>query len=376
MPVKLHRYNFPTEIWFGAGARKLIAEKLKEAGVRRPLLVSDKGVARQPFFDELRRLCGAAGVYAEVSGNPVESHARAGLEAWDDAACDGLVAVGGGAAIDVAKAVAVMAHHKGCLFAYAEGVPGQKPISGVVPPVFALPTTAGTGSEVGRSTVISEDGSHVKRIIFSPKLMPRVALLDPELTVGLPGPVTAATGMDAVTHLIESYITAGDFNPLCDGVALEGLRLAARSLKRCVTRPADLSARGDMMNAALMGAAAFQKGLGATHSCAHALSTVTDMHHGLGNGIMIPFVMAYNKPACRARFKVLEQTIGARDLVSWLRALNKAVGIPRSLAAAGVRKEVLPKLVATALADPCHQLNPRPVTRRDFSRLFAKAWAG
>ncbi|MBI3296954.1 MAG: iron-containing alcohol dehydrogenase [Elusimicrobia bacterium] len=376
MPVILHRYNFPTEVWFGAGARGLLPDKLKEAGVRRPLLVSDKGVSRQPFFDDIRRLCGAAAVYAEISGNPVESHARGALEAYDDGACDGIVAVGGGAAIDVAKAVAVMTGHKGRLFSYAEGVPGQKPISGKVPPILALPTTAGTGSEVGRSTVISEDDSHVKRIIFSPKLMPRAALLDPELTLGLPGPVTAATGMDAVTHLIESYITAGDYNPLCDGVALEGLRLAAKSLKRCVTHPGDVSARGDMMNAALMGATAFQKGLGATHSCAHALSTVTDMHHGLGNGIMIPTVMAFNRSVCRPRFKILEATVGARDLVAWLRALNKAVGIPATLAAAGVKKEALPKLVAAALADPCHQLNPRPVRRKDFERLFAKAWAG
>ncbi|MDE2290801.1 MAG: iron-containing alcohol dehydrogenase [Elusimicrobia bacterium] len=371
-----HRYNFPTEIHFGPGARRLLADKLKELGVSRPLLVADKGVARLPFFEELRRLSGAAAVYAEVAGNPVESHVRAALEDWRDAACDGLVAVGGGAAIDVAKAVAVAATQPGPLFSYAEGVPGQKPIAGRLPPIAALPTTAGTGSEVGRSTVISEDGSHVKRILFAPGLLPRVALLDPELTVGLPGPVTAATGMDAVTHLVESYITAGDYNPLCDGVALEGLRLAARSLRRCVRRPKDLAARGDMMNAALMGAVAFQKGLGATHSFAHALSTVVDMHHGLANGIMIDAVMAFNRPACRAKFKLLEQAAGARDLVAWLRKLKKDVGIPATLKAAGVGKEHLPRLVETALADPCHQLNPRPVRRRDFERLFSASLRG
>lgn len=371
--MAVHRYNFPTEIHFGPGARKLLPSKLKEFGIRRALLVSDKGVAGQPFFDELRRLSGAAAVYAELSGNPVESHVHAALEAWRDAACDGIVALGGGAAIDVAKAVAVLAGHKGCLFSYAEGVPGQKPISGPVPPVVALPTTAGTGSEVGRSAVISEDGSHVKRIVFSPKLMPRAALLDPELTMGLPAGVTAATGMDAVTHLIESYITAGDYNPLCDGVALEGLRLAARSLKQCVAKPRDLAARGDMMNAALMGAAAFQKGLGATHSCAHALSTVCDMHHGLANGIMIDFVMAFNKPVCREKFKVMAQVVGAKDLVAWLTGLKRSLGIPRGLSKAGVRKEHLPRLVDVAVADPCHQLNPRPVRRRDFEKLFAQA---
>lgn len=371
-----HRYNFPTEIHFGPGARRLLPAKLKEAGVKRALLVSDKGVAAQPFFDELRRLADASAVYSEVSGNPVESHVHTGAEAYRDGACDGIVALGGGAAIDVAKAVAVAAHHKGCLFSYAEGVPGQKPIAGPVPPVLAVPTTAGTGSEIGRSTVISEDGSHVKRIIFSPKLMPRVALLDPELTTGLPAGVTAATGMDAVTHLIEAYITAGDYNPLCDGIALEGLRLAARSLKRCVTHPKDLAARGDMMNAALMGAAAFQKGLGATHSFAHALSTVCDLHHGLANGIMLDRVLAFNKPACREKYRVLAQTVGARDFVAWVRGLQRAVGMPRSLAAVGVKKEHLPRLVATAVADPCHQLNPRPVSRKDFARLFAAALRG
>jgi hypothetical protein len=328
------------------------------------------------LFDELRRLADAHGVYAEVAGNPVEAHVHHGVEAYRDGACDGIVALGGGAAIDVAKAVAVSVGHKGCLFSYAEGVPGQKPITGAVPPVLALPTTAGTGSEIGRSTVISEDGSHVKRIIFSPKLMPRVALLDPELTLGLPAGVTAATGMDAVTHLVESYITAGDYNPLCDGIALEGLRLAARSLKRCVTHPKDVAARGDMMNAALMGAAAFQKGLGATHSFAHALSTVCDLHHGLANGVMIDRVMAFNKPACREKFKVLAQTVGAKDFVVWLKALQMAVGMPKSLAAVGVKKEHLPRLIETAVADPCHQLNPRPVSRTDFARLFAAALRG
>lgn len=371
-----HRYNFPTEVHFGPGARKLLPAKLKEAGVKRALLVSDKGVAGQPFFDELRRLADASAVYSELSGNPVESHVHTALEAYRDGACDGVVALGGGAAIDVAKAVAVSVGHKGCLFSYAEGVPGQKAISGVVPPVLAVPTTAGTGSEIGRSTVISEDGSHVKRIIFSPKLMPRVALLDPELTTGLPAGVTAATGMDAVTHLVESYITAGDYNPLCDGIALEGLRLAARSLKRCVTHPKDVAARGDMMNAALMGAAAFQKGLGATHSFAHALSTVCDLHHGLANGIMIDRVMTFNKPACREKFKVLAQTVGARDFVAWLKGLQRAVGMPKSLGAVGVKKEHLPRLVAVAVADPCHQLNPRPVSRKDFEKLFAAALRG
>lgn len=371
--MAVHRYNFPTEIHFGPGARKLLGAKLKEFGIRRALLVSDKGVAAQPFFDEVKRLCGAASVYSELAGNPIESHVLAALELWRDGACDGVVALGGGAAIDVAKAVAVSAGHKGRLFSYAEGVPGQKAVSGPVPPIIALPTTAGTGSEVGRSAVISEDDSHVKRIIFSPKLMPRAALLDPELTTGLPAKVTAATGMDAVTHLVESYVTSGDYNPLCDGVALEGLRLAARSLRRCVVKPRDLAARGDMMNAALMGAAAFQKGLGATHSCAHALSTVCDMHHGLANGIMIDYVMAFNRPACREKFKVMAQVVGAKDLVAWLGGLKRSLGIPRGLAKAGVRKEHLSRLVNVAVADPCHQLNPRPVRRKDFQTLFAKA---
>lgn len=372
----IHTYNFPTEIHFGPGARKLLPAKLKERGLGRPLIVTDSGVAGLPFFKEIEGLSLISASFSGVVGNPVLSQVKAGLKAYRAHAADGIVAVGGGAAIDVAKAIAVCANHREQLFAYAEGTKGQKPVDREVPPLFAIPTTAGTGSEVGRSTVISVDATKEKRVVFSPKLLPRVVLVDPELTVGLPAKVTAATGMDAVTHLIESYITKGDYNPLCDGIALEGLRLVEKSLRRCVRKPGDLEARGDMMNAALMGAVAFQKGLGAVHSCAHALSTILDMHHGLANGIMIPYVMDFNRPSVPEKFKTLASVVGARDIVAWLIALKKDIGIPRSLAEAGVAEEHIDPLVAVAKKDVCHALNPKPVAEADFRRLFSQALSG
>ncbi|MFH1724858.1 MAG: iron-containing alcohol dehydrogenase [Elusimicrobiota bacterium] len=376
MTQRIYRYGFPTEIHFGAGSRKLLTEKLAELGSSRPLVVTDKTVARLGFFKEIVKLAPGSAVYRGVEGNPVGAQVAEGTKAYMDHGADSLVAVGGGAAIDVAKAVAVTANHPGSIFDYEDGVPGQKPIDGEVPAIVAIPTTAGTGSEVGRSTVISADDTKRKKIIFSPKLMPRIVLMDPELTVGLPAGVTAATGMDALSHLVEAYLTPADYNPLCDGIALEGLRLVAKSLAKCVRTPGDLEARGDMMNAALMGAVAFQKGLGAVHSCAHSLSTVVDLHHGLGIGIMLPYVMEFNQPAVPEKFDIMARTVRASDFVGWLKGLKEVVGIPKTLGPAGVKAEHIGPLVEVAVKDVCHPLNPRPVTEEDFRRLFEKALSG
>jgi alcohol dehydrogenase class IV len=240
----------------------------------------------------------------------------------------------------------------------------------------ALPTTSGTGSEVGRSAVISDAATHVKKIVFSPALLAKAVFADPELTLDLPAPVTAATGMDALTHNIESYLSPA-FHPICDGIALEGARIAARALERAVAHPRDLAARSDMMMASLMGAIAFQKDLGAVHSCAHALGTVVDMHHGLANGIMIDHVMRFNAEAAGARMAELARVCGAGDtageLVTWLAALKARIGIPARLSERGVERAHLPRLVAIAMADTCHRTNPRPCSEADFERIFTAA---
>jgi alcohol dehydrogenase class IV len=319
----------------------------------------------------------AVAVFAGVRGNPVKAQVIAGTQAYRAHGADAVVGLGGGAALDVAKAIALMATHAGDLFDYASDAPEPKPIEGKVAYFVALPTTAGTGSEVGRSSVISDDATHVKRIVFSARLLARAVFVDPELTLGLPPAITAATGMDALTHNVEAYIAKG-YHPMCDGIALEGARMIAQALPICVHAPRDLEARSQMLMASLMGAVAFQKDLGATHSCAHALSTVVDMHHGLANGIMIDHVMRFNLSACAERLAELGrvtsgQPSSAEAFIDWLRQLKSRIAIPARLSAAGVKAEHVDALVDAAFADGCHAANPRPCTRADFEQLFRAA---
>jgi len=393
--MTIHQYNFPTRIQFGPGAAKLIGPALKEAGKKRPLIVTDRGLAPlSPVTDTSARLASeglATAVFEGVWGNPVKSQVTAGVAAYREHGADAIVGLGGGAAIDVAKAILVMVHHPGDLFDYEDEKPGALPIDREIPYWVSVPTTAGTGSEVGRSTVISDDTTHVKKIIFSPRLLAARAFLDPELTLGLPAAVTAATGMDALTHLVEAYLAKG-FQPLCDGIALSGVRLVAEGLgpavelaarieqgeRALLTSVEHLEARGKMLNAATMGGVAFQKGLGVTHSLAHALSTVCDLHHGLANGIAIPYAMAFNASVAGDRLSDLARMVGAKDasaagFIAWLEALRQRIGIPNTLRAVGVRDEHLERLVSIAVADACHPNNPRPVTEADFQSLFRQA---
>ena len=261
----------------------------------------------------------------------------------------------------------------------------MRPIERDLPFFVALPTTAGTGSEVGRSSVISDDVRHIKRIIFSPKLLARAVFADPELTLDLPAHITAATGMDALTHNVESYLSSA-YHPLCDGIALEGARIAARALRTAVREPHNLQARSDMLMASLMGAIAFQKDLGAVHSCAHALSTVADLHHGLANGIMIDHVMRFNLQAAETKLAELAHVVGAsgatpeqsaRAFIDWLVMLKRDIGIPARLGDYSAQQRVtrndIPALVEVAINDVCHHTNPRPCTREDFENIFAEA---
>ena len=372
--MTIHRFAFPTTIHFGPGARKLVAENLKAAGCKRPLLVTDKGLAALPVLGEFRALLSEINleIFSGVEGNPTASQARAGADAYRAHRADSVIGFGGGAALDVAKVVALMAVHPGDVLEYAWDHPKVRPIDKPLPHFVALPTTAGTGSEVGRSSVISEDDTHVKRIVFSAALLAKAVFADPELTLGLPANITAATGMDALTHNIESYLSPA-YHPLCDGIALEGVRIIARALPLAHKDGKNIVARGDMLMGSMMGAIAFQKDLGAVHSCAHALSTVADLHHGLANALMIDHVMRFNRPAAEEKMKELARIAGASDLISFLVQLKKEIGIPDRLGAAGVRKDQIPRLVEVAIADICHQTNPRPCTRQDFEQLFAAA---
>ncbi|HEU4404930.1 MAG TPA: iron-containing alcohol dehydrogenase [Polyangiaceae bacterium] len=377
-----HTFSFPTTIHFGPGARKLVARHLKAAGVSRPLIVTDRGVAALPMHGELKQTLEAEGLavgsFSGVVGNPLKSQVDEGVRAYKGHDADSIVGLGGGAAIDVAKAIALLATHPGDLFDYEDEKPGARPIDGPIPYWVALPTTAGTGSEVGRSSVVSDDATHVKKIIFSPKLLARAVFADPELTVGLPPAVTAATGMDALTHCVEAFL-AKNYHPICDGIALEGLRLVAENLVRAYESPRDVEARGAMLMASMMGAIAFQKGLGLTHSCAHALGTVADMHHGLANGVMIDHALAFNAEVSAQRFARMAQAAGLKDasakgFLAWLAELKAAVKVPARLRDAGVTREQLPKLVEIATADACHPNNPREVARADFERIFDGAY--
>ena len=376
--MSLANFSFPTAIQFGPGARKEVREHLQSQGLGRPLVVTDKALAALPVLAEFRsHLQGLdVAVFSGVFGNPTASQVMAGAAAYRAHQADCVIGFGGGAALDVAKVVGLAATHEGDIIEYAWDHPQVRSIAGELPYFVALPTTAGTGSEVGRSSVISEDATHLKRVVFSASILARKVFADPELTLALPPHVTAATGMDALTHNIESYLSPA-YHPLCDGIALEGARIAARSLVRAVREPANISARSDMMMSSMMGAIAFQKDLGAVHSCAHALGAVCDMHHGLANALMIETVLAWNLEAAPDKFEELAHVCraggGGPGFVSWLGHLKQQVGITGTLSAHGVKKEQIPQLVDIAVRDICHQTNPRPVTAQDFERLFAAA---
>ncbi|MBD2462985.1 iron-containing alcohol dehydrogenase [Oscillatoria sp. FACHB-1407] len=375
-------FSFPTAIRFGAGARHDIPTALQNKGIQRPLVVTDRGIVALPFFQALLQELTQAGlqpsVFSELGGNPVKSQVTAGVEAFRQQSADAIVALGGGAALDVAKAIALMVHHPGDLFDYEDGKPDGRAIDQPIPYVVAIPTTAGTGSEVGRSSVISDDETHAKKIIFSPRLLPQRVFADPELLLDLPPKITAATGMDALTHCVEAYLAKG-YHPMCDGIAIEGVRLVAENLAKSVADGSDLEARSNMLMAAMMGAVAFQKGLGVTHSCAHALSTVYDLHHGLANALMIPYAMQFNLQAVPERLARLATVVGADEptgagFIAWLNALKAEVGIPNTLTEAGVAVDRLDQLVAIAFADGCHPLNPRPCTADDIRGIYTSAF--
>ena len=376
--MSIEKFSFPTSIHFGVGARKLVGPHLKNLGFKRPLIVTDKALNDLPLMAEfIAHLSGLeVAVYAGVHGNPTASQVTAGGAAFKAHNADCVIGLGGGASLDVAKVVGLSATQDGPILEFAWDHPQVRSIIGNLPYFVALPTTSGTGSEVGRASVVSEDDTHQKRVIFHPKLLAQTVFADPELTLGLPGKITASTGMDALTHNIESYLSPA-YHPLCDGIALEGTRIGAAALHTAVHEPSNLKARSDMMMSSMMGAIAFQKDLGAVHSCAHALGAVVDMHHGLANALMIDVVMAWNYEAVPEKFNELAHVCkvqgGGSAFVAWLKELKASIGITGTLSSHGVKSEHMARLVEIATADICHQTNPRPCTAADFEKLFKAA---
>ena len=370
-------WSFPTRVVFGAGSVQKVGEEAKRLGATRALIVTDKGVVRSGLCEPVRASLREAGlevvVFDDVLGNPIEKNVHDGVAAFRAAGADLIVALGGGSPLDVGKLVRLGVHHDRPLVDYDDATGGDRFITSNVPPMIAIPTTAGTGSEVGRSGVVTLDVNHRKTVIFSPHLLADVALLDPELTRSMPAFLGAATGFDALTHCLEAYIAKGD-HPMVDGIALEGIRLVAAHLERAVAHGDDLEARGGMMKAAMMGAVAFQKGLGACHSLAHPLSSEHALHHGLANALCLPAVLDFNAEAAAPRLARVAALLGAPEEASAcagaIRALRARLGLPGGLGEAKVPRDGLGALADLAIQDACHTLNPRPCTRDDLLRLY------
>ena len=378
-------WSYPTKIWFGAGRIAELPAACRELGIGRPLLVTDAGLAKQPMITAALQCCRAAGLhcelYADVRGNPVEANVHGGVGAYQAGGHDGVIAFGGGSALDAAKAVALMVGQSRPIWDFEDREDWwTRADPDGIAPVVAVPTTAGTGSEVGRAAVITDGRDHTKKIIFHPKLMPGVVIADPELTLGLPRTVTAATGMDALSHNLEAYCSP-PFHPMAAGIALEGVRLIKEWLPAACRDGHDLAARAHILAAASMGATAFQRGLGAMHSLSHPCGALLDTHHGLTNAVVMPYVLAFNRSAVEreltalARYLDLPAPSGAA-VIQWVLALRQEIGIPHTLAELGVTEDLVPQLARMALIDPSSGGNPIPLTEESLAALYRDAIAG
>jgi alcohol dehydrogenase class IV len=377
---KIYQYNFPTTIRFGAGASKELGDYLLKNNLAKPLIVTDATVAQLEFFkkiiNDLKKKNISVEIFSDIHKNPVKSDVYKGTDAYDNTARDSVIGIGGGAALDVARAIVLRVNHREDLFKYDDLIGGDVYVTNDVPYFITIPTTAGTGSEVGRSAIIADDETHQKKILFSPKLLAKIVFADPLLTMELPPFITAATGMDALTHNMEAYLAKMP-HPLCEGIAMEGISLVNDSLDKAVNKP-DLESRSKMLIASLMGAVAFQKGLGVVHSLAHPLSSLLDTHHGLANAVNIPYGMEFNIAGFENKFKRIARTLELKDetgdaVVKYLFELNSKINIPYKLSDIGVKQEHVETLADLAIADFAHPNNPKPVSREDFRNLYRKA---
>jgi alcohol dehydrogenase class IV len=375
-----YTYNFPTIVRFGPGVIKELGNHLKDKKIIRPLLATDPVVVQLDFFKKIKADLESKGlkpeVFSDIHKNPVKSDVLKGADVYNKSKCDCIIGIGGGAGMDVARAIALRINHHEDLFYYDDLIGGDKYVTNPIPYFVTVPTTSGTGSEVGRSAIIADDETHQKKILFSPGLLAKIVFADPELTNDLPAFVTAATGMDALTHNMEAFV-AKMYHPICEGIALEGISLINKSIEKAVNKP-DIESRSAMMIGSLMGAVAFQKGLGLVHSLAHPLSSLLDTHHGLANAVNLPYGMRFNIKGFEDKFRRIARTMELKDesgegVVTRLFELNKSLNLPVKLSGIGVKPEHIEKLADLAFADFCHPNNPKPVSREDFKNLYLEA---
>ena len=384
MTIPNRNLNFPTAIKYGAGRIRELADFCRAAGIERPLLVTDPGLASMPMVkaivDDVKKAGLGIAVFSDVRPNPVETNILDGVKAFKAGNHDGVVAFGGGSGLDIGKMIALMHGQSISVFDLEDiGDWWTRADASKIAPIIAVPTTAGTGSEVGRAGVVTHPETHEKKIIFHPAIMPKFAVLDPELTVGLPAKLTAATGMDALSHNLEAYC-APFYHPMAKGVALEGMRLIKENLVKAVKKPKDLDARGNMLVASAMGATAFQAGLGAMHALAHPFGGLYDAHHGLLNAILMPYVLKANRKKIEKDIERAAAYLGIKGgfngFLKWVLALRKELGIPHKLADIGIDTKRLDEIAAMAVKDPSAGGNPIQFSEKQYKALAKKAVTG
>jgi alcohol dehydrogenase class IV len=378
-------WTYPTAIRFGAGRIRELADACKTVGLKRPLLVTDSGLAKLPMVGDaliaLRRAGIDAALFSDVKPNPVAAHVEAGVRVMRAAKNDGVIAWGGGSALDTGKAVAFMAGQIGTLWDFEEGGDGWTRANPAgIHPIIAVPTTAGTGSETGHSSVITNTETRTRKVIFHPRMMPSIVIADPELTVGLPARLTAGTGMDAFTHCLEAYC-APAYHPYAEGIAVEGLRLVKENLPRVVKDGRNIEARSHMLAASQMGSTAAHKGLGAIRALSHPIGAVLDTHHGLTKAVVLPYVLAFNRAAIDDRMQRLAHWLGLRTttfdgVMEWALEFRRQLGIPHTLAELGVKDSHLDRLAEMAAADPTASGNPVPAGVPEMRKMYEAAMAG
>ncbi len=377
-------WNYPTTVRLGRGRLQELPDTLREFRIARPLVVTDAGLARLSITQNLQELLAAANVpfslFSEVRPNPVASGIEAGSRAFRAGRHDGVVAFGGGSALDSGKVIAFMAGQRLPVWEFEDiGDRWKRADASAIAPVVAIPTTAGTGSEVGRAGVITDEATHTKKVIFHPGMMPKVAILDPELSAGMPPKVTAGTGMDALAHCLEAYCSPS-YHPMAEGIAVEGMRLCFAYLPRVVADGADLEGRAEMLAAAAMGATAFQKGLGAIHALSHPVGALYDTHHGMTNAVFMPYVLVMNRPAIEEKISRLAAYLGlGASFDAFLEAvlkLRQRLKVPHTLAGLGISGERREKIAEMALVDPTAGGNPLELTRVRALEIFDRALAG
>ncbi|WP_043317479.1 iron-containing alcohol dehydrogenase [Microbulbifer sp. HZ11] len=378
-------WNYPTAMRVGPGRVGELPQLCREMGMATPMLVTDPGLAALPMIQSLVENCLVAGVpltvFSEIKGNPTGKNVSDGVAVFKAHGCDGVIAFGGGSALDAGKAIALMVGQTHPIWEFEDVGDNYLKVNtrGMVP-VIAVPTTAGTGSEVGRSSVITDEEAKLKKIIFHPRMLPEIVVLDPELTLGLPAPITAATGMDALSHNLEAFC-ASNFHPMAEGIALEAMRLINVYLPRAVADGNDLEARMQMLVASSMGATAFQRGLGAMHALAHPLGALYDKHHGLLNAILMPYVLTANRVAIEEPMSRLSRYLalpgaGFAGVLDWVLFLRRDFGIPNTLVEIGIGEEDADRIANMAAVDPSAPGNPLPLSVDDYRGVFLDACRG